>query len=924
MACDGLCDAKGLAIMPVRYAVIPGYLDATLPAWAQDGNTTAVALENDEKYALRVLRQGYMYIFYEKGACGERYWECYSVAEDGSLWRQFSAARPLSVQKPQCSAAHHNPINVAFLTIASPQTCGNIWLAFSQYPWETETLDRYRDDAKARDARMLRFSPQSWLTSQRTSPGTIATTDALESVLDYQQGPHTGRLPGPYQQQSTPFSTAPALKVEPKGETDGWEYNAGMLNDCTTLYAWSRGRECRAQLTALQMQARSGEDAPVLLPLWDAIGITHELNGWCQDALGRRAEFEQERDLELQTLSSLDGLREVIGKRDEARIERYLDVRGRSGEPFLSEDTLSARMAAAEQRYADHPDVLAQVRQDNALLASWRGKHVELVHIQGIIFSNPRQLASHRRRVEQIKAEVAAEEARRPQSRRDSEVTAWKHYEKRLSLPRIDNFKACYEKLKRESDDLFAIRTRSLLNWLSAPQLSITLDDLHCTSKRAGLFYQSAVTAAITGIERCEGGATLLDSWLGEFSTCNRHNLAWRHIAANNPLMLAELEPLLAMVKAEPEEMITPANADPVVARLMATAGVMNKTLEYYGLAEANKNQSHWNNNTHGLEQRLSRADAVTITLGDRITKMSRLTAVGESMTTTSFRLIFMIRAGIPMEWVERTLTANLHESPATRALLLEAFRRSNEFMSPEAEVLARRQSMRKNLSNYLETEEGRGKMREARIGAMLLVFNAIELVWLINECREDRKPLTSVLASGLMVATQTMTMIAPAMEQGVINSQRAAGALKILGAKAGMAASGLSMFLSLDSAFTEGEKGHNGMSTLNALRGGTDVISFIKYSGDLLKLFKYESTEKISNGIRFFLTKKFFGVRVLTIMISWQFQVGILLLQGVIAIVQDDDLQIWCNNCVFGLSPAGKSWRKQQELLEQAVKDIT
>ena len=95
MACQGLCTTKGLTVLPVRYAVVPENINASLPGWANDPHITGVTLASNEKYTLRALRQGYLYVFYEKGKQGINYWQCYSVAPDGSLWLQQVASNPV-------------------------------------------------------------------------------------------------------------------------------------------------------------------------------------------------------------------------------------------------------------------------------------------------------------------------------------------------------------------------------------------------------------------------------------------------------------------------------------------------------------------------------------------------------------------------------------------------------------------------------------------------------------------------------------------------------------------------------------------------------------------------------------------------------------------------------------------------------------
>lgn len=58
------CNKSGLAILPVRYAVVPLDISAKLPESLGDKVTSTKLSHN--KYALRTLRQGFLYLLHEK------------------------------------------------------------------------------------------------------------------------------------------------------------------------------------------------------------------------------------------------------------------------------------------------------------------------------------------------------------------------------------------------------------------------------------------------------------------------------------------------------------------------------------------------------------------------------------------------------------------------------------------------------------------------------------------------------------------------------------------------------------------------------------------------------------------------------------------------------------------------------------------
>jgi len=393
MACQGLCTTKGLTVLPVRYAVVPENINASLPGWANDPLITGVTLANNEKYTLRALRQGYLYVFYEKGKQGASYWQCYSVAPDGSLWLQQVASNPAPVEKALCETGEHIAQNVEFMSIESPDKCGNVWFAFSQYPWEQETLDRYRTRPEERIARMQKVMP-SVAGAQRTKTGTDVTAASLNQVLDYQVPSVSGLLPGPDDAKVVNVSRVSSL-WEPT-EDNPWRVSHDVVKMQSSLYPWAQNRSGRAGATVTAMENRSEGMTPLLLPLWDPVGIVHELNGWSQDVLGRQAQFLQERELECATRTNLDAVRTLL----EGNAESLEDAmrRRRMDSPLLTDEYLDTRLQALEKRYKDKPDVLAQIRADDRVVRNWHAQNVTASYPESVLMSPPEPLAAHQRR----------------------------------------------------------------------------------------------------------------------------------------------------------------------------------------------------------------------------------------------------------------------------------------------------------------------------------------------------------------------------------------------------------------------------------------------------------------------------------------------------------------------------------------------
>ncbi|MGY0286807.1 T6SS effector BTH_I2691 family protein, partial [Klebsiella michiganensis] len=890
MACQGLCTTKGLTVLPVRYAVVPENISASLPGWANDPLITGVTLANNEKYTLRALRQGYLYVFYEKGKQGASYWQCYSVAPDGSLWLQQVASNPAPVEKALCETGEHIAQNVEFMSIESPDKCGNVWFAFSQYPWEQETLDRYRTRPEERIARMQKVMP-SVAGAQRTKTGTDVTAASLNQVLDYQVPSVSGLLPGPDDAKVVNVSRVSSL-WEPT-EDNPWRVSHDVVKMQSSLYPWAQNRSGRAGATVTAMENRSEGMTPLLLPLWDPVGIVHELNGWSQDVLGRQAQFLQERELECATRTNLDAVRTLL----EGNAESLEDAmrRRRMDIPLLTDEYLDTRLQALEKRYKDKPDVLAQIRADDRLVRKWHAQNVTASYPESVLMSPPEPLAAHQRRVAAIQAQVDEELALNlPEPSQDfSGVRAqsWAPYQKKLNTTRQANFDNCYTSLVDTVNAVFQKRIISVVNWLSAPVLLATLDDFHCEAQRAGLFYQSAVGMAMHGINSCPAGAAKIDGWWNEYSAKNRGNLLWRHVAANNPQLISELEPYLATVKGKKDEEVTPLTATAVTAALMQQVSNMKKLEGYYqkSLSAVVKGLRE---NAGKLEVQLFNTDAFIVTVGDRVSRILLVDKAGEKLATTAFRLVFMVRAGIPSETVHALVDEYLKDAPALRQTVLEGIRRSGRFMASRNEVTAIRQTMSSRLAEHFATEKGQAEYRLAGINSLLLVLNAMDFIYLCGQVREEKKPLSSLMASGLAMVSQGTSVILPAIEKGLEARELTVSWVKGVGAAAGGAASMFSVYADGANTYEEFQNNRFVLMSVMGLKTFVDGLAVTKSVGLLLEQFSKPIAKKIAGKITGALAWELLGIRILAVLMTWEVLVAITLLQVVVTWISDDELQ--------------------------------
>ncbi|WP_289991801.1 T6SS effector BTH_I2691 family protein [Photorhabdus laumondii] len=299
------CESTGPALLPVRYTVVPDDVSETLPAWAETPEPAAPGYH----YALRALRQGFLYVYYASAGLDEpESWDAWSVSEDGALWQQFSAPFGVSPQKTSdCRAPTHLSANMEFIVLQDMALYTETWLAFTPSAWSQETIKYYHNNRAAREKRMQCVKPWQWRGVPEGVGIAQATIENLNTVIDYGLGDNdSGKYVLPCNRKVSRISRT--LEEAPY-----YEVYHGALRPKSTLYPWSSKRAGCADITVRAMQKRGlAADgtpvSPVLIALHDPIGIAHELAGWSDDIAGVHKTFLDELSIEFMTDSSLNGV----------------------------------------------------------------------------------------------------------------------------------------------------------------------------------------------------------------------------------------------------------------------------------------------------------------------------------------------------------------------------------------------------------------------------------------------------------------------------------------------------------------------------------------------------------------------------------------------------------------------------------------
>jgi hypothetical protein len=451
--CDN-CNASGLPILPLRYAPVPTTLSPALPGWASGQRVTSVKLGSEFHYALRGLRAGYIYVFYAKNQFGANQWDCWVVTADGILVKQpnpqmAADAPPLTLQ---CSRKGHSNTRLHHLVIERPDKCGPSWIAFSQHKWSDDTLTAYTSNMKLRDARMQSFNPAEMAQGAKHSHGTPATVAALEQVLDYAVAPPEVALP--YR------LTVPVFSQE-----DG-RFDPSALRRVSTLYPWL-GRQGQAQADVAAMLQRAQKldgthNTPQLLALWDAVGTTHELSGYCNDVAGRLAQYGSERELQIACSNYLKELQTASASaaQNDAQQQHALSFSVTSQRQQGTGKAMNKLAAEhpGDPRYAEAAQLQTQWEASNAPSYYSQRLYTALQHYHD---------KPWRKNVDQLKQEVASYlKSRDPNFQKhvaEVRLHAWDRFEKYIDTQgALQTFKGNWDALQSNAAKLMDERKRAV------------------------------------------------------------------------------------------------------------------------------------------------------------------------------------------------------------------------------------------------------------------------------------------------------------------------------------------------------------------------------------------------------------------------------------------------------------------------------
>ncbi|MCK0746815.1 T6SS effector BTH_I2691 family protein, partial [Chromohalobacter nigrandesensis] len=286
------CERKGLPILPVRYAVcqrndrnrsipelpeerIREFTDIGLDkAWDENGEhartvddevrpvITDSTSSQVNKYILRQLRQGYLYLYDQDNPDG-MYWYAYAITSDGKYY-QFPVAQPPTLESTEfpCQDKANDALHASLVTLPNPDRSGTLYYAFSEHAWPIEHIRMIGSDPAWRDRHMQKIDIQAWVAGQ--SQTFAYGTDELAMVAEYSEGAND---------LGTQF------------------WSSGPQRDLYSRQELQDAMDLRLDHAASRYQGRG-----LILAVKDEAGIIDELNAYRHQALAEAEDFVQRSD----------------------------------------------------------------------------------------------------------------------------------------------------------------------------------------------------------------------------------------------------------------------------------------------------------------------------------------------------------------------------------------------------------------------------------------------------------------------------------------------------------------------------------------------------------------------------------------------------------------------------------------------------
>lgn len=494
------CKKSGLAILPVRYAPVPQIMSKAMPEGIVGPGVMDVAL-SAHHYSLRTLREGWLYLFYEKGARGSNYWEAYRVTEDGRLWKQTIPMPSEPKTDPAC-AQGGGAVPMDVIAIEKPEKATKVFIAFSEYPWLKSIFQKYASNAQLRSDRMQVIMPATWI---QTSSGmfgmkkgeaghaTVATPADIDQIVEYQPGLKADWLAPP----------AKPIAVDEYGRaTDDsiWAQEATRypLHVRQTSPSGSASKDLVKLMDEIGKNVGGTPHKPMLLALWDGVGIAHELAGFHNDPAGVLMRYTSAQELRVAATQSIEAA------------ERAVRSGAALSESMLRQGIMAAGLGGYEGMGLMMPGAQEQIEKAGQLT---------------------------------------------PAEKQTAGNKAWRKYQASIKGGKWPNsFSTWFDQVTGKCEQLQLQRVPDRDAWLSADTFRHALNDYDPDDAGDGMAFHGVIDEAYAGLPATDAGLRIVEKLINNMDPMDERSYFWRAFAYNQTDVRQDLKIFLTRVQATKNE----------------------------------------------------------------------------------------------------------------------------------------------------------------------------------------------------------------------------------------------------------------------------------------------------------------------------------------------------------------------------------
>ncbi|WYL86924.1 T6SS effector BTH_I2691 family protein [Xanthomonas oryzae pv. oryzicola] len=776
---------------------------------------------------------------------------------------------------------------------------------------------------------MQAITPKQWIGAPQAKGDTVplASAEDLKAVLEYRGV--AGEVSEPAQ---LPHDRKPAAI-----STSSGSYKADVLHANSTRYPWALRthsmsgasaeqalQQRYARMCAASHNAKQGDQRqtymPMLLGLWDAVGVVHELNGYRHDVVAAMARYKEERAMEFNAMEHIEQIDTLLQRNAAVLSDQYAQAS-------------RARMEEIEQEHSG----------GNALTQSG----MDALRAHGIASSNAGTWDG---------LSKALLPVYQRQARESWETT----YRPRIDAAAYTAFKANAQRFGQAAMELLAQRTQVLGAWLSNPLFLATLEDYDGTSPSCGVRFEEVITHAIEGLGMDPDGRRLLQDLAGNLDVTSRSCLLWRVVAQNQDEAREELKQTLSEADQQKNMVLSAAGAGWSV--FVTTSKTLKKFLSVYkGFETAQKQAAPLTATDRILRE--TGVDRFVTTAGAFLLNRFPLNGVQDKVGNALVRFVLMTRALLDEAEVSELISQEASTGVAVRSYFMERVEhyRSQPLTSGTPMLYALRDVERHKGTDLMRErwERAAESSRNAvRLGALTGVLELVNCINLLSKADKQARDYGSLVASGAALVSVYSSMAEKVSKEFFGDASRSMSRMKAIGGWLGGFGTYVGVFYDAGDLFLNLDKKDYGAAFLYFTKslsgvavGGAQFLTALAYSApvfekaigrrgviiwlDSLKAGLQAAAAKEGEEVLAKATMKRIGIGVLRLG-GWQVTVALVAMDVLIYALEPDALEKWCESNWFGKVSEGwilgfgasrphyKNLKEQDEAFKKAIGEVT